>query len=298
MAGLLRFASGCLHSWVERTPRSKVQRPVVSTEFSRRSRLFAESFCVGLLRSPRMRGVSSSRLAPHLARPLQGAGFRGFHRDCSPHRAARASRRPDFSRKRQQRGFHDLSRVEQRSGPAAARGSWRTFQVRQHLPGPPGSHQTHRSLTARTTRRRTDFVFRRRRRRGIRFDRIRRRRPGLLLGGAEQRFFPQQGAHAIGPDLGRRMQPAKGAHPRKPARQDVLEETPHLRTVTGGEGNGEGVVMDIQPEVNNNLPVSAFLSGLSLTTNHCGSAHRLTPARNPRPRKADTLRSPIASHSD
>jgi len=72
----------------------------------------------------------------------------------------------------------------------------------------------------------------------------------------------------------------------------------HFRAVTGGEGNGDRVVMDIQPEVDNNLHVSAFLSGLSLTTNHCGSALRLTPARNPRPRKADTLPSPLASHSD
>ena len=74
--------------------------------------------------------------------------------------------------------------------------------------------------------------------------------------------------------------------------------TPHLRPVGGREGNGDGVVVDIQADVDNNFHVSAFLSGLSLTTNHGGSAHRLTSGRNPRSRKADTLTSPIASHSD
>jgi hypothetical protein len=56
--------------------------------------------------------------------------------------------------------------------------------------------------------------------------------------------------------------------------------------------------MDIQPDVDNNFPVSAFLSGLRVMTNHGGSALRPTPARNPRSRKADTLSSLIASHSD
>ncbi len=74
--------------------------------------------------------------------------------------------------------------------------------------------------------------------------------------------------------------------------------TPHLGFVTGGNGNGDGIVVDVQPEVMDNLSVSAFLSGLSLTTNHCGSPLRHTSGRNPRSRKADTLRSPIASHCD
>jgi hypothetical protein len=66
----------------------------------------------------------------------------------------------------------------------------------------------------------------------------------------------------------------------------------------GGEGDGDGVDVDIQAEVDHNFHVSAFLSGLSLTTNHCGLALRLTPARNPRSREADTLAFNIASHSD
>jgi hypothetical protein len=54
--------------------------------------------------------------------------------------------------------------------------------------------------------------------------------------------------------------------------------------------------VDIQADVDNNLHVSAFLSGLSLTTNHCGSAPHTR--RNPRSRKADTFIPPIASYSD
>jgi REP element-mobilizing transposase RayT len=46
----------------------------------------------------------------------------------------------------------------------------------------------------------------------------------LLLGGAEQRFLPEQGAHAVAAHLGRWMQPAEGAHAGKTGRQDVLEE--------------------------------------------------------------------------
>ena len=67
---------------------------------------------------------------------------------------------------------------------------------------------------------------------------------------------------------------------------------------TGREGNGDGVVVDIKSDVLDKVHVSAFLSGLSLTTNHGGSALRPPPARHPPSRKADTLRPPIASHTD
>ena len=90
----------------------------------------------------------------------------------------------------------------------------------------------------------------------------------------------------------------------------------HLGRVAGRDGEGDGFVVDVQPDVQRaarrrgvlrldrsvrefiRVHVSAFLSGLSLTTNHGGSALRPTPARNPRSRKADTLTRFIASHSD
>ena len=73
---------------------------------------------------------------------------------------------------------------------------------------------------------------------------------------------------------------------------------PHLRALARGQGNGHGIVVDVQPEVEHNFQMSAFLSWFELTTNHCGSALRLTPARNPRSGEADTFAFLIASHSD
>jgi len=72
---------------------------------------------------------------------------------------------------------------------------------------------------------------------------------------------------------------------------------PHLGGITGRDGKGDGVIVDIQAEEEDNVHVSAFLSWLSLLDQQGGSAHRPTPGRNPRSRKADPLRSPIASHS-
>ena len=74
--------------------------------------------------------------------------------------------------------------------------------------------------------------------------------------------------------------------------------TAHLGGITGRDGTGDGVIVDIQSDVEDNVHVSAFLSVLSLTTNHCGSALRPLPGRHPRSRKADTLGSLITSHSD
>ena len=73
---------------------------------------------------------------------------------------------------------------------------------------------------------------------------------------------------------------------------------PHFGGITGREGNGDGVIVDIQSDVVDNVPVSAFLSLFWLTAKQCGSALRHTPGRNPRSRKADTLGSLITSHSD
>ncbi len=73
---------------------------------------------------------------------------------------------------------------------------------------------------------------------------------------------------------------------------------PDLRAVAGRNGKGDGIIMDIQPDILDNVPVSAFLSLFVLTTNKCGSALRHTPARNPRLEKADTLGLNIASHTD
>ena len=64
-----------------------------------------------------------------------------------------------------------------------------------------------------------------------------RRFPGLLfLRGELWRLF-QQGAHAIGADFGRRMQPAKSAHARVTRRQDMLEKTAHELQRLQLEGN-------------------------------------------------------------
>ena len=72
----------------------------------------------------------------------------------------------------------------------------------------------------------------------------------------------------------------------------------HLAVVWGCDGNGDGVVMDISPDVIDKVHVSAFLSLFCLTTNHCGSALRLTPARDPRSGKAGTLFRPMPGHGD
>ena len=48
--------------------------------------------------------------------------------------------------------------------------------------------------------------------------------PGFLLGGSEQRRLAQESAHAVEPDLGGGMQPAKSAHAGEVAWQGVLEE--------------------------------------------------------------------------
>ena len=59
--------------------------------------------------------------------------------------------------------------------------------------------------------------------------------------------------------------------------------------------------VDIQPELVDNVHVSAFLSLFELTTKPGDAARRLRPGRNPSRQsreKADTLRLPIASHSD
>ena len=48
--------------------------------------------------------------------------------------------------------------------------------------------------------------------------------PRGLFRRAEQRWLPQQRPHAVGADFGRRMQPAEGAHPRKVARQHMLQK--------------------------------------------------------------------------
>ena len=64
------------------------------------------------------------------------------------------------------------------------------------------------------------------------------------------------------------------------------------------DGNGDGVVMDIQPDVIDKVHVSAFLSLFCLTTKQCGSALRPTPGRNPRSGKAGILIRPMASHGD
>ena len=74
--------------------------------------------------------------------------------------------------------------------------------------------------------------------------------------------------------------------------------TPHLHAVTGRNGNGDRIIVDIQPDILDNFHMSAFLSLFVLTTHNCGSALRHTPAPNPRFGKADTLRSFIASHTD
>ena len=74
--------------------------------------------------------------------------------------------------------------------------------------------------------------------------------------------------------------------------------TAHLGAVRGRDGNGDGVIVDIQADVLDKVHVSAFLSVLSFTDQHCGSALRLTPARHPRSGRADTLAFTIASHSD
>ena len=59
----------------------------------------------------------------------------------------------------------------------------------------------------------------------------------------------------------------------------AAEETPaaHLSAVSARDGSGDGVVMDIQADVEDNVHVSAFLSGLCLTDQTCGSALRPTP---------------------
>ena len=64
------------------------------------------------------------------------------------------------------------------------------------------------------------------------------------------------------------------------------------------DGNGDRLVMDIQPELVDNFHVLASLSWFELTTQHRGSAHRLTPGRSTRSLKADTLGSPVARHGD
>ena len=61
--------------------------------------------------------------------------------------------------------------------------------------------------------------------------------------------------------------------------------------------NGDGVIMDIQTDKEDNVHV-AFLSLFELTTKPCGSAFRHMWAPNPRSRKADTLARPMANHSD
>jgi len=64
------------------------------------------------------------------------------------------------------------------------------------------------------------------------------------------------------------------------------------------ERNGDGVVVDIQAKVVDNVPVTAFPSLFESMTQPYGSAHRLAPGRNTRSRKADILGSPIARHGD
>ena len=64
------------------------------------------------------------------------------------------------------------------------------------------------------------------------------------------------------------------------------------------DGNGDRVVMDIQPEVVDNFHVLAFLSWFESMTQQCGSASRLRSGCNPRSLKADTLGSPVARHGD
>ena len=91
---------------------------------------------------------------------------------------------------------------------------------------------------------------------------------------------------------------------------------PHLRAVTGRNGNGDRVVVDIHADEERerraravlsldsgtglecSFHVSAFLSLFVLLTRQCGSALRHTPARNPRSRKADSFSPTIASQSD
>src|SRR5687768_6010848 len=62
-------------------------------------------------------------------------------------------------------------------------------------------------------------------------------------------------------------------------------------------GDGDGVVVDIQPKVEDKVYVSAFVSDLSLTDQTGGSAHRHTPGRDPRSSKVGTLPTLIASHT-
>jgi hypothetical protein len=157
----------------------------------------------------------------------------------------------------------------------------------------------------------------------------RAQQPGQLIGIAPVRLDPvaRRPRHARGTDDEALVpQPAQKARERKPARPGLVTEAqrrvgmrglqlldqalhvlvraaqhapaPHLRRVAGREGDGDGIVVDVQADVDHNFHVSAFLSGLCLTTNHCGSAHRHTPGRNPRSREADTLAFFIASHSD
>jgi len=64
------------------------------------------------------------------------------------------------------------------------------------------------------------------------------------------------------------------------------------------DGNGDRLVMDIQPGAVDNFHMFAFLSWFESMTQQCGSAHRLRLVRNPRSRKADTLGSPVARHGD
>ena len=130
----------------------------------------------------------------------------------------------------------ECSRLKQKSDWPAGAGSWRTPGIRNGLAGPPHSHQAHRLPAMRILRRGTGLRSRRRcRSRGS----GRRCRGGLsrLRGGggmprglflrAEPGRFAQEGAHAIGPHLGRGMQPAEGPHPGKLGRQDVLQQPSH-----------------------------------------------------------------------
>jgi len=65
-----------------------------------------------------------------------------------------------------------------------------------------------------------------------------RRVPGGLLGRRQNRVFPQQSPHPVGPDFRRRMQPTESAHAGEAARQNVLQEAAHPDQGIQRDGGG------------------------------------------------------------
>ena len=71
----------------------------------------------------------------------------------------------------------------------------------------------------------------------------------MLFLRSEQRRFFKKGAHAIGADFGRRMQPTKSAHARVTRRQDMLEKTAHeLQRLQLYRGELAGFALAIGPQ--------------------------------------------------